>query len=297
MRKQQFQPRYAQQKNQIMKRYDPNSCRLDMLFHYTSLEKLALILKNRTIRLNPLNKMDDKQEQRTADVPNIGKFVFVSAWTAEKDESIPMWMMYTDSKAGVRIGLPPNPFRRHKITKENAEKHGLQFKAEEGDPTELDCFLDPLEMMSKGYVSPQAMGGNILFKVQYTNDKNLLEPKVKEIDGEKITGYLGKLGKHKNTYWSFQKEWRYLMQFIPMKLSNPERMEKEAIVTTNRMLAGLQDAPIDYYDLEIDPESFSKMEIVISPQMTKGNQVLLDSLVEKYNPSANIKQSALLNLI
>lgn len=34
------------------------------LYHYTSLESLALILKNRTIRLNPLDKMDDLQEQK-----------------------------------------------------------------------------------------------------------------------------------------------------------------------------------------------------------------------------------------
>lgn len=29
------------------------------LYHYTNLESLALILKHKTIRLNPLSKMDD----------------------------------------------------------------------------------------------------------------------------------------------------------------------------------------------------------------------------------------------
>ena len=63
---------------------------IEYLYRYTSLESLALILKSRQIRLNPLDKMDDLQEQKTADVENLGKFVFISSWTEESDESIPM---------------------------------------------------------------------------------------------------------------------------------------------------------------------------------------------------------------
>lgn len=35
---------------------------MDYLYHYTNVETLALILANRTIRFNALNKMDDLQE-------------------------------------------------------------------------------------------------------------------------------------------------------------------------------------------------------------------------------------------
>ena len=59
---------------------------IEYLYRYTSLESLALILKSRQIRLNPLDKMDDLQEQKTADVENLGKFVFISSWTEESDE-------------------------------------------------------------------------------------------------------------------------------------------------------------------------------------------------------------------
>ena len=88
----------------------------DQLYHYTSIDVLALILKNRTIRLNPLNKLDDLQEQKTADVENLGKFVFVSSWTSDDVESIPMWKMYTDPRAGIRIKLRKNPFKWHKTS-------------------------------------------------------------------------------------------------------------------------------------------------------------------------------------
>ena len=35
----------------------------EYLFHYTNVEALALILKNRTIRFSSLDRMDDLQEK------------------------------------------------------------------------------------------------------------------------------------------------------------------------------------------------------------------------------------------
>ena len=61
------------------------------LYHYTNIESLALILKNRTIRFNSLDKMDDLQETMTADVENAGRFTYVSCWTADVKENIALW--------------------------------------------------------------------------------------------------------------------------------------------------------------------------------------------------------------
>ena len=66
---------------------------IEYLYHYTNIETLALILKNRTIRFNSLDKMDDLQEQQTADIKNIGQFCYISSWTDDSTESIPMWNM------------------------------------------------------------------------------------------------------------------------------------------------------------------------------------------------------------
>ena len=120
----------------------PEADEIEYLYHYTSIEKLALILKNRTIRLNPLDKMDDLQEQKTADVKNLGRFVFVSSWTADTKESIPMWKMYTDLSAGVRIRLRKNPFVRHRTSKEDVSeviKNGLGIQTD-SDGT-ADTFI------------------------------------------------------------------------------------------------------------------------------------------------------------
>lgn len=49
-----------------------------VLYHYTSLDTLAMILHNRTIRFSRLDKVDDPQEQRSADSQNLGKMKLVS---------------------------------------------------------------------------------------------------------------------------------------------------------------------------------------------------------------------------
>jgi len=269
---------------------------VEYLYHYTTIESLALILKNKTIRLNPLDKMDDLQEQKTADVENLGKFVFVSSWTDDPTESIPMWKMYTNSTAGVRIKLRKNPFLWHGTYGANIEKVlGIPAQNDESRTKYVRTFLDLSKMMDGGYISPQAWQGNILEKVTYTDDITKLEPKVATITNEGINLNTGILGKYKNLHWEFQKEWRYIMQFISVNFkASMEDMANHAIISANKMLQGTEPPPFRFFDLDIDPKFFEEMEITCSPQMTYGNRVILDTLIEKYNSKARIVESELL---
>ena len=58
----------------------------DYLFHYTSVESLALILKNKTFRFSPLSALDDLLEEKVKDSQKFGNYVFVSSWTDNKKE-------------------------------------------------------------------------------------------------------------------------------------------------------------------------------------------------------------------
>ena len=150
--------------------------KIEYLYHYTSLESLALILKNRTIRLNPLDKMDDIQEQKTADIENIGKFVFVSSWTDDVVESIPMWKMYTDPD----VELELNCGKIHFLSMEQEvlilkKVLGATLEDEKSRTTVMDTFLDLTAMLAGGYVSPQGWSGDILTKIEYTNDLDKLD--------------------------------------------------------------------------------------------------------------------------
>ena len=175
----------------------------EYLYHYTSIDILALILKNHTIRLNPLNKLDDLQEQKTADVENLGKFVFVSSWTSGEEESIPMWKMYTNPLSGVRIKMLKNPFiTKGTSLKDIIAKTGMKAGKGSDQSEKAQTFLDLSELISKGYYSPQAWGGEILKEIQYTDDQSLLEPKVSEITDTNIKIDIGKLGIYKSKYWA-----------------------------------------------------------------------------------------------
>ena len=85
-----------------------------MIIHqYTSIDSLALILKNKTIRFKRLDKMDDIEEAALSNAGiHLGGFMFVSCWTFNEIESIPLWRMYTPTTKGVRISLDKNMFKK-----------------------------------------------------------------------------------------------------------------------------------------------------------------------------------------
>ena len=267
----------------------------EYLYHYTSLESLALILKNRTIRLNPLDKMDDLQEQKAADVKDLGKYVFVSSWTDDPTESIPMWKMYTDSTSGVRIKLRKNPFIwRDTYVRDLARETGIPFRPSSNSDDRIHTFIDLARMVENGFYAVEGLSGKVLQKVTYTDDISLLEPRVFQQDSKGATLALGLLGLHKSTYWSFQREWRYRMLIVPMNYRvDSDEMGKEAAYMMQQMVQGVGRIPFRHYDINISPEAFAEMEITRSPQMTNGNRLILEALAEKYNSEAAIHESEL----
>ena len=101
---------------------------ISMKIHqYTSIDSLALILKNKTIRFKRLDKMDDIEEAALSNAGiHLGGFMFVSCWTYNENESIPLWRMYTPTTKGVRISLDKDMFKKHIVTKEELEKYHIQ---------------------------------------------------------------------------------------------------------------------------------------------------------------------------
>lgn len=265
------------------------------LYHYTNIDSLALILKNKTIRLNSLDKMDDLQEQETADIKNLGQFIYVSSWTDDEKESIPMWNMYANIKAGVRIKMVANPFKRHKTLVTNILKAGYSIV---GNPNaELDTFLPLEDMMDKNYFVAESYSGEILKKVQYTMDVSLLYPPVNHSDEQKIKIETGILGIYKNQHWKFQKEWRYRMTIVSFVFGSPSEMEKQFTLTANKIYRGMEKQVFPYYDLQIDEEAYRQMEITLSPRITPGNRELIMNTILRYNPHITVKDSCLLGLI
>ncbi len=123
----------------------------EYLYHYTNIETLALILSNKTIRFNSLNNTDDLQEQETADIKNIGQFFYISSWTDDSTESIPMWNMYASLNLGVRIRLRKNPFKIYDNSVESI-KETINIPIKYSSNNALVKTLIPFsEMFNKGF--------------------------------------------------------------------------------------------------------------------------------------------------
>jgi hypothetical protein len=95
------------------------------LFHYTSLETLALILAAKKLKFTLLSELNDPLEGKTPDFQQAERMIYSSSWTANSSDTLPMWKMYSDL-CGVRISLPPDMFdtgRSHSASRV-ATSHG-----------------------------------------------------------------------------------------------------------------------------------------------------------------------------
>lgn len=256
----------------------------EYLYHYTSLETLALILENRTICFNSLLNVDDIEEAESADIKNFGKYVLVSCWTDEDKEMIPMWNLYTPNMSGVRIKLPVSPFEKY------------QYKVGEynfSEPVESCIDYKQIYNDNKGGISPDMP---VLKRVNYTNESDKLLPKVRTkgtvedarrvISGDfsgsiEVAYSFSDLGRNKREVWSFQKEWRYILNFTPMGLR-----EKVSVESHQEVIRRIEDEerepPYQRFFLKLSEDAVKQMEVLFGPRMSEAQKILAKSLLREH---------------
>lgn len=273
------------------------------LYHYTSIETLLLILKNKTLCFNSLINVDDLEESETEDIKKLGRFCYVSCWTDSDKELIPLWSMYTPNMQGIRIKLEEYPFEKY-----NYKKNEYNFTEDNWS------FIDykELEKDDKASIVPQCP---IMEKVIYTDDERLLFPKVKtitkdikkDVDGkikstQSISYNMKEIGRYKRKNWSFQNEVRYIIPMAPWSMRELQLCGKhekfEDCVLAQRMLTERLEnenlkAPYDRYFLKLDEETLNNIEILLGPKVTETQAEIVDMIVKKYCPTARVSKSSL----
>lgn len=269
---------------------------MDTLFHYTNIESLALILQNRTIRFNSLDNMDDLQENMTADVQNAGQFTYVSCWTDKAKENLALWKQYTAHDTGVRIELPKHPFKKYDSTKYiDIIKRNTNLNVISNE--KLITVINYDDMMYKNY-STFTIEEVQLVPIKYTENEDELIPQIVSNNDEKLEIYMSYIGVYKDLEWEYQKEWRYRIQFLPVNFLEGIRNNGEKFFEVySKIVSGTVVQPFKYYDFLIDDDAFEQMKITLSPTITEGNEALIKSFVERYNPKAEIFDSKFKGLI
>lgn len=272
----------------------------EFLYHYTSIETLALILKNKKIRFNQMSNTDDLEESMTGDAGRFGKYIFVSCWTASDEDNIPMWHMYSEKLTGVRIKLPTLPFKNYlREYYDLGKDNSITFEDAKKSSKYPKFFIPPYEFLEGELgISPEFQFDDFELKVYYTNDEEKINPKILKYDDESLSINTGSIGKYKRECWKFQDEYRYRIVVQPENMN--KMIGKDMHILLNNSINGMiknVDLPISYYDLVIDEDDFRKMEIMKGPGMTSGQSEIVDTLVGKYNPGIVVTNSILKNKI
>lgn len=271
------------------------------IFHYTTIDNLALILKNRTIRFNRLdNGLDDLQEGSiSSNGVKLGKYGFVSCWTENREESIPLWKLYTDNGVGVRIALEKDMFKDYHYS-DIVEFNGIRFDPKKSGwqitKTPIEDMFNP-DYMVFTLLSSAIDGGCFYRAVEYVEDIN------KKIDNcVKLTPVSGNLnhihvqfseiGRYKNKRWAFEEETRFFLFIIPGMIF---KMGPQVTIDFNQHLYDVWTNnirnKITFYDMHLKDNIFDDMEITLSPNITIDKRIIVEALKEKYAPKAIIKSS------
>ena len=84
----------------------------DFFYHYTTLDRLELILKNKTFVLSSFSEMNDRYEEVSLHA-DFTRNAYVGSFSRAENEVMAMWGMYSIPwEKGVRIGIPRSVFRQ-----------------------------------------------------------------------------------------------------------------------------------------------------------------------------------------
>lgn len=246
------------------------------IYHYTSIETLALIVQNKTIRFNRLDFVDDCEESLYGSGPTnikLGQYTFVSCWTKDSKENLSLWKMYTNNK-GVRIGLDEDMFITHKIND--------KFKS---------YFSKPIDFLGNAMVSAfinEAKLYDISYVQNLESEMNNLIEKV----GETGAGFkTDRIGLFKREEWSFQKECRFKINVMPI---NPFLINDTKIKTDFDLIFKLMEAlgpsiaintpiNISYIDVPLNANKLDYIEVMMGPLTTKGERIIVEHLLTQFS--------------
>lgn len=267
------------------------------VYHYTTIDSLAMIMHSHSIKFNRLDKVDDMEERAQSNGVKLWQYVFVSCWTENAEESIPLWRMYSGNTHGVRICLDVDMFADNIIGGNNVPSnipHEGCFisKIQPKDIFRPDYFVLPIAQNNRNY------NNDSLFycHIEYVNDVN---EKTKDAYQLTMTDNIhasteinfGKIGKYKNNCWAFQQESRFRLLILPFNpiLSNPDEVGTIAVKTLHQSIP----LPISEFFLKLKPEALDNIEITLHPNASMSDKIIVASLCDRYAKNAVIKDSVL----
>ncbi|MDD3645394.1 MAG: hypothetical protein PHR19_07705 [Bacteroidales bacterium] len=271
--------------------------RIMRIYHYTNLESLALILKNKTIRFNRLDRVDDYEEGNAESLGvRFSKYVFASCWTEEPEESIPLWKMYGGDFGGLRISMEHEMFKEYNLFAPDlhiqTDTGFFSSKIPAKDMNNPDFFIFPFLDYENDLFYRQIRYVDNVF--EYTKDSI----KIGNINGNRgdMNLEMKSFGYYKNKRWEFQKESRFVLYIFPVNILREGANPEISSIVMQRLLNNIP-LPFSYYDMNLKEDAMDNMEITLSPSASEAQKIIVQTLVDKYAPRAKVFESSLGKLV
>lgn len=268
------------------------------IYHYTTIDSLAMIMSSRSIKFNRLDKVDDLEERTEPSQVKLWQYLFVSCWTENPEESIPLWRMYSGNAHGVRIGMDADMFEDN-VVGDNNVPAGIPLEGfMVGKIPAQDYFRNDFFVLPAATTMHISKDRDSLFycHVDYVDDVNEKTKDAYQLtmtDAIHASSHIsfGEIGKYKNKRWAFQEETRFRLVVMPFNpiLCNPDIVSTIAVNAFHQS----KPVPISEYFLKLKTESLNNMEITLHPNATDSDRVIVEALCAKYAQGATIKESEL----
>ncbi|SFB40020.1 hypothetical protein [Algoriphagus aquimarinus] len=276
-----------------------------MIYHYTSIDTLKLILESKKIRFNNLNAVDDELEGELFVKKSLAQLIFVSCWTTDPNENIPLWKMYASTR-GVRIGLPDYPWRKVDCKKWDAGVIEVRYDPSEEyfSPFDIDeifgeshYIIPPFSLPISDSNAKKAFSKEVIYlperelKIKYSDHYN-----------EKLTkpGHAGLImkpidfGLYKHEQWAFQKEFRFVLFISPMDKEinlSAKNFHQPMVNSLMKYIQAEYISPIKDFFVKIDPNSIENMEITLGPHCTEEDIRHVQSMRQKHGIVGDLYKS------
>jgi hypothetical protein len=266
---------------------------IEDIFHYTEIDTLALILENKTIRFNRLDRVDDISEGKGFKKLKLEQFFFVSCWTYDQEESIPQWHMYTDKMSGVRLKLPVKLFDVRKI--EVPESYKPLMHGEIYSPIPFEKIFTNTHFILTNFMVSE----HFERVVEYNKDFIKLKNDAINISniGDSFNAQIhdpSRIASLKSPDWAFQKEFRFVLMILPSfpntGISDKLWQEKIPNFIANALYNG-KGSELEYFDIDINHQVLDSIEITLGPCCSPGKKIIVESLLKKYSKNGVLKES------
>ena len=259
---------------------------MDKFHHYTTIDTLALILKSKKLRFRRLDLVDDISETEKTRY-NVSSHYYVSCWTKEEKESIPLWKDRDSNMRGVRISTDFNPIKTEVILSKNGSDDSFET------PILNSCNIRVDEELRKRYFywHPNKDDKTMRFyKMSYIDDENDFSRLKMNCVSEKET-IQDVLVLLKSGYWRYQNEYRLIVPLLPYATKYP-LVGKEFTEEIQKV-----KCHFEYYDFDLKEEFVNNIEITLGPLCSESDKTIVESLLKNFTTKGCSSESELFGKI